>query len=191
MKPLLYLSLYFILFILLTFQLPAQRMNVNVRPPSIECKIVEIDSVGNHYVIYARRVTEEGKSEKYKIVSEKDTTICQNIAIGQYYKLTLHLYNELQTMDILSPIVFPGGSVIIPYGWGNGLFLAWEIKGLCYNFEFADDIFLKIKERKEQEHLKFKNKRAEKKYNDKLIKELNERIGSTLYYEENPLLEWN
>lgn len=46
------------------------------------------------------------------------------------------------------------------------------------------------KEIEEQEPLKFKNKRAERKWYDKLSKEPWNVIGDTLYFEKNPLIDY-
>lgn len=107
MKSLLYSSLFFILVVLQTFKLSAQEIDTELL--SVECEIVRIDSVGNHYVIYAK-----DSSDKYKIVVEKDSTMCQNIVVGQFYELTLD--PGIRTMNVLDPISFPGGATIIPYG---------------------------------------------------------------------------
>lgn len=178
MKSLLYLNLYFILFILHIFQLSAQETDTELL--LVECEIVKIDSVGNHYVIYAK-----DSLEKYKIVSEKDSSVCQNIIVGLSYKIVLD--PPLPQPMNLNPVTFPGGAVIIPYGWGKTLYFALNIKGLCYNNEFKDDILKKRKEIEEQEPLKFKNKRAERKWYDKLLKKEMKKIESERYYETDHL----
>jgi hypothetical protein len=179
MKPLLYSSLYFILLSLQTFKLFAQEANTELL--SVECEIVKIDSIGNYYVIYAKNI-----SEKYKIVSEKSNTICQNIVVGLFYKITLEPL--IRSMNMV-PVVFSDGAAIIPYGWGKTLYFPLEIRGLYYNVEFAIDILKKRKAREEQENLKFKNKRAEEKYFKKRFKEEMGKIGNTLYYEKEPLID--
>lgn len=191
MRPLLYPGLYFALLILQIFQLSAQEQIADSTmklPLPIECEIVKIDSAGNHYVIYAKQITKEDKPEKYKIVSEKDSTVCQNIVVGQYYKLTLYQYPN--SMGHVTHQIFYGGATIPIYGWGDGLYSTLEIKGLCYNPDYIFDVILKRKEGMKQESLKFKNKRGKKKYYDKLSKDLDEKIGKDRYYEENPLIEW-
>ncbi|MDD2688470.1 MAG: hypothetical protein PHI54_08520, partial [Bacteroidales bacterium] len=60
--------LFILYFILQTFQLSAQ--GIDTKLLLVECDIVRIDSVGNHYVIYAK-----DSSEKYKIISKKDSTV--------------------------------------------------------------------------------------------------------------------
>jgi len=182
MKSLFYLNLnlYFILFILQIFQLSAQETDTELL--FVECEIVRIDSVGNYYVIYAK-----DSSEKYKIISMKDSTVCQNIVVGHFYKITLDPPIP-RSMNVV-PITFPGGATIIPYGWGNSLYFPLDIRGLCYNVEFKDDILKKRKEIEEQEPLKFRNKRAEKKWLKKHTKGYRGEIGSERYYEKDPLFE--
>ena len=188
-KLLRYLS--FILFISQTLKIFAQyEIDTSMKLPlPIECKIVRIDSVGNHYVIYAIQVTEEGKPEKYKIVSAKDSTSCQNIMVDKHYKLTFnqHISPEIRTMNGPFPRLFSGGAVILPYGWGDDLYFALDVRGLCHNVEFLLDVNSGVKEIEKLDIIKFKNKRAEKKYN---IKKYMEEIGNDRYYEENPLFEW-
>jgi len=180
MKTIRYSGLYFILLILQIFKLSAQEAYPDLL--SIECEIVKIDSVGNYYVIYAKDT-----SEKYKIVSKKHDTICQDITVGQSYRITLSSY--IRSANII-PVTFPDGACIIPYGWGKTLYFPLEIRGLCYNIEFAIDYLKKRKEIEEQEPLIFKNKRAEKKWFKKHPKEyyIGE-IGSERYYETNPLID--
>jgi len=177
-----YLSLYFILLILQTMELPAQERNTGLL--LVECEIIKIDSVGDYYVIYAKNI-----SEKYKIVSKKDSMSCQNIVVGEFYKITLDL-PILQPMNP-TPVTFSGGAVIIPYGWGKTLYFPLDIRGLCYNIEFKSDILKKRNEIEEQEPLKAKNKRERKKYFEHCRKEIEKEKGNTLYYEENPLIEWD
>jgi len=203
----LYSSLFFILLILQTNKLPAQEANADLLV--VECEIVKVDSVGNYYVIYAKEVTENDKSEKYKIVSEKDSTVCQNIVVGEFYKITLDppMPQDLNRL----PVTYTGGAVIVSYGWGKDLYFAFDIRGLCYNPEFATELLKKREEWKKQVSLKpkqepltskqepltFKNKRARKKYYDKYYKENRERIEKEReerekeerYYETNPLFE--
>lgn len=183
MKNLLCLNIFFVFFTFQTFKLFAQERDSNAKIASIVCEIVKIDSVGDYYVIYAKDTL-----DKYKIVSQKDSTVFQNIVVGEHYKLTLFSHTgEHKTFPTNVLQVFPGGVAIIPYGWGDGLYIALEIKGLCYKAEFAIDILKKRKELEEQDPLKFKNKSAKKRYFKKRIKEEKKKIGNIIYYEKDPL----
>ncbi len=183
MKNLLCLNMFFVFFFQ-TIKLFAQEGDSNARMTSIECEIVKIDSVGDYYVIYAKDTL-----DKYKIVSQKDSTVFQNIVVREHYKLTLFAYSgEHKTFLYDVTRIFPGGAVISSYGWGKSLYFALDIRGLCHNIEFKNDILKKRKEIEEQEPLKFKNKRAERKWYDKLSKEQWNVIGDTLYYEKDPLI---
>lgn len=177
MKLLLYLNLFFILFVLQTFQLSAQETDLEIL--FVECEIVRIDSVGDYYVVYAK-----DSSDKYKIISRKDSSVCQNIIVRQFYKITLEAM--IRSMNNV-PITFPGGATIIPYGWGKSLYFPLDIRGLCYNVEFKDDILKKRKEIEEQEPLKFRNERAEKRYYKKQLKKELKNSPKQKYYEINPL----
>jgi hypothetical protein len=126
--------LFILYFILQTFQLSAQ--GIDTKLLLVECDIVRIDSVGNHYVIYAK-----DSSEKYKIISKKDSTVCQNIVVGRSYRITLD--PPLPQPMNLAPVMFPGGATIITYGWGKSLYIALDIRGLCHNIEFKNDILKK------------------------------------------------
>jgi hypothetical protein len=116
--------------------------DTNVKLLVIECEIVKIDSVGNYYVIYAK-----DSLEKYKIVSEKDSSVGQNIVVGQSYTITLDP-PILPPMNIEVPVTFPDGSLITLHDWGNSLYFALDIKGLCHNIDFKNDILKERKERK-------------------------------------------
>lgn len=186
MKIFLCLNIFFIFFTFQTVKLFAQERDSNARIVSIECEIVKIDSVGNHYIIYAKQ---SSNIDKYKIISYKDSTVDQNIIVGQNYKLTLDgKLNEFSSFPTGNEyILFSDGAAIIPYGWGDGLYIALEIKGLCYKSEYVIDVLKKRKELEEQDPLKFKNERAKKRYFKKRIKEEKKKIGNIIYYEKDPL----
>ena len=91
------------------------------------CKIVHIDSVGNYYVLYAKKT-----DNKYKILVKKKNNNCRNVVIGQFYNIVLSppfietiscYHNNITHLET--------GEVIIEKGWGR-LYFGFNIEGLCY-----------------------------------------------------------
>ena len=89
--------------------------------------------IGNYNLIYA----EDEKGNKYKIVSQKVENDCNNIEIAEEYLLTL--YGNNKYMNVISSndeyVKYPDGTEILigpNMDWGNDLYYAVEINGLCY-----------------------------------------------------------
>ena len=158
------------------------------------CKIVHIDSVGNYYVLYAKKT-----DNKYKILVEKKNNNCRNVVIGQFYNIVLSppfietigcYHNNITHLET--------GEVIIEKGWGR-LYFGFNIEGLCYKdmtLAAVNDSLQKEIEKLQntsnsnQNQKGKKRKRTDKHGWSKLSKEeMIKRDTMTYYYETNPLIE--
>jgi hypothetical protein len=128
--------LYYVLFVCffqLSIELKGQIIDSNYAKIVVDCKIIRIDSIGGYYLFFTE---EKFTKNRYKIVSEKDSLFCNNISFSISYKLTLHGTGIL-TMGCNIACVFPDGTSIFLNNWGNDLYCAEEIQGLCYNIDYA------------------------------------------------------
>ena len=158
------------------------------------CKIVHIDSVGNYYVLYAKKA-----DNKYKILVEKKNNNCRNVVIGQFYNIVLSppflkticcFCNNTTTLE--------SGEVIIEKGWGR-LYFGFNIEGLCYkdmtlaavNDSLQEEIEkLQNTSNSNQTQKGKKRKKTDKHGWAKLSKEeMIKRDTMTYYYETTPLIE--
>ena len=158
------------------------------------CKIVHIDSVGNYYVLYAKKA-----DNKYKILVEKKNNNCRNVVIGQFYNIVLSppflkticcFCNNTTTLE--------SGEVIIEKGWGR-LYFGFNIEGLCYKdmtLAAVNDSLQKEIEKLQntsnsnQTQKGKKRKKTDKHGWSKLSKEeMIKRDTMIYYYETNPLIE--
>lgn len=107
---------------------------------NVTCYICQIDFIDDYFLIYSKNSTEN----KYLILSKKDNTdTCQNVEIGQSYKFTFDI-PMIQPMNLKIALISPSGKRI-KHDWGNDLYYALELKGLCYNPRFKEDV-IKIRE---------------------------------------------
>jgi len=94
----------------------------------IDCIIVKIDSIDNYYLINAK-----SNEKEYKIVSRKVEIDCSNfyIDIGRVYKFNLQASPQL-SLNHRDYMHHLGGETFVKIDWGNNLFYADELCGLCY-----------------------------------------------------------
>jgi len=101
----------------------------------LSCNVVRIDSVGDVYLIFTEG---DVSKDKYKIFSSKDSLACENINVSQSYEFTLSdpwgLHKIMNSLDI-HPIkkCQIGNTLIYAGNWGEYLYEALEMKGLCYD----------------------------------------------------------
>lgn len=151
--------------------------NMNSEVIKARCEIVRIDSLRDYYIIYAK-----DSLVKYKMVSQKDSNAnCRNVDVGGIYDFTF--FRPLLSMNS-GLDVYPGGAVIISYGWGRGLYEPLEMKGLCYNVKYLEDVVRRY------EVLHSTVNAIDKRYRRMFIRanQIEQRVDSdTLYYETNPM----
>lgn len=93
---------------------------------SIECTVMEIDSIENFYLIYVK-----SNEEEYKIVSKKMNNNCSKIHLRETYKLSINpMFPPI--LNFLDQKYHIGEGVFIDIDWGNNLYYAKEFCGLCY-----------------------------------------------------------
>lgn len=92
-------------------------------------KIIKIDSTDKIYLIYARK-----DSMAFKIPSLKDAGFCaEPIKVGGEYPLVLFGQDYYRAPHITGTD-FHGADFQYEKEWGNNMFIAVNLKGLCLKF---------------------------------------------------------
>jgi hypothetical protein len=95
--------------------------------------IVRIDSIKHILVIYARK-----DAASYKIVTRKDSLPCTPIRVGEAYPLVVFAgvkeFNGMSLPPHVTGTSYDGVPVNFEKEWGNNIFYAVNLKGLCLQF---------------------------------------------------------
>lgn len=96
--------------------------------------IIRIDSIQHILIIYTRK-----DAAAYKIVTRKDSIPCNPIRVGEAYPLVVFAGSKDFKGISLPPHVtgasYDGVPVNFEKEWGNNIFYAVNLKGLCLQFQ--------------------------------------------------------
>ena len=116
----------FLIILFQTIFLFSQERETLFKIDSIQCVVIKIDSIENFYLIDI-----QSNEDIYKIISRKMCNTCSNLHIGKMYQLSLYAMFP-PTLNFLDQRYHIGGNVFIEIDWGNNLYHAQELCGLCY-----------------------------------------------------------
>ena len=94
---------------------------------TIYVDIINIDSVGDNYIVYAST-----NKDKYKIIARKTKCNKKKIEVGRNYKINISQWFP-NTLLLNPGYKYPiYGGEFTDIHWGNNLYTAKELCGLCY-----------------------------------------------------------
>ncbi len=125
----------------------------------VRCNICQIDFVEDYFLIYAQ----DSADNKYLILSKNDTANAPTIEIGQSYTFTFNSFRK-ECMNEKLPIVITPSGRRMQVDWGRDFYHALELRGLCYNPQFKEEILKKLEkyDNKNQEKSNRKKKKRRK-----------------------------
>ncbi len=119
-------------FLLIFFQIIfsfSQEKETQFRIDTNQYMIMKIDSIDNFYLINF-----QSNNACYKVVSRKILNSCSNLVLGEVYKLSLSEMFPF-TLNFSDQRFHIGEGVYIDIDYGNNLYYAKELCGLCYEFD--------------------------------------------------------